>query len=350
MIKKVKVYNHSRNMNLGTLDSFGAGVKNDNEVDKIYFEFDEMVESQATLLTTLKDNDGEYYAFPLTHETNGYSIEITNTMLVQPSYDIQLMITDDDKVWHSNKYTIHVNPCLDAGTGTMPSALDIWITEIEDKINECDNLNISASKSGTTTTISITDKEGTTTDTEILDGVGLNYNWSGTSLGIKREDESDYSYTDLKGDKGDAGAIKMLIVNELPQTGADDTIYLVPITGETENNYEEYIYVNGGWEKLGGIQVQVDLTDYVKNTDYASSSVGGVFKIGNSYGTTIYNGYLSGVGRTYANYSSDSNALIICKGTLENVITGKDLTTKSYVDGLVGDISSTLDAINGEVV
>jgi hypothetical protein len=93
-----------------------------------------------------------------------------------------------------------------------------------------------------------------------------------------------------------------------------------------------------------------DLTDYVKNTDYMTSSKGGVAKVGNSYGTTIYNGFLTGVSRQYSTYSSDSNALIICKGTLENVITGKDLTTKAYVDGLVGDINTALDTINGEVI
>jgi hypothetical protein len=207
--------------------------------------------------------------------------------------------------------------------------------------------------------------------------------------------------------KGDAGAIKFEIVQELPTTDIkEDTIYLVPYsiitvqelptTGQShtiyivestnkryvyessqwieissDNKYIEYIYVNNQWEELGGISVDIDLsdyytkqetnnlldnkadvsdipdlTDYVKNTDYATSSTGGVFKIGNSYGTTIYNGFLSGVGRTYANYSSDSNALIICKGTLENVITGKDLTTKSYVDGLVGDIESILETLD----
>lgn len=43
------------------------------------------------------------------------------------------------------------------------------------------------------------------------DGVGLNYAWNGTSLGVKREDEANFSYTNLagpqglKGDKGDLG-------------------------------------------------------------------------------------------------------------------------------------------------
>jgi hypothetical protein len=62
---------------------------------------------------------------------------------------------------------------------------------------------------------------------------------------------------------------------------------------------------------------------------------------------------LTGVIKTYAQYidsSSTDGKTFISKGTLENVITGKDLTTKSYVDGLVGDLETiltTLDVGNG---
>lgn len=71
------------------------------------------------------------------------------------------------------------------------------------------------------------------------------------------------------GEKGDAGAIKMLIVDVLPAVGADDTIYLVPLVDpeETGNNYAEYVYINGAWELLGKIGVHVDLSDYAKKTD-----------------------------------------------------------------------------------
>lgn len=39
-----------------------------------------------------------------------------------------------------------------------------------------------------------------------VDGIGLNYEWRGTELGIKREDETDFEFVDLKGDKGDKGS------------------------------------------------------------------------------------------------------------------------------------------------
>ena len=38
------------------------------------------------------------------------------------------------------------------------------------------------------------------------DGVSLEYDWEGTSLGIKRDDEAEYTYVDLKGEKGDTGS------------------------------------------------------------------------------------------------------------------------------------------------
>lgn len=189
--------------------------------------------------------------------------------------------------------------------------------ELDTAITQTNNLNITGSKSGTTTTITLTHKDGTTQTLQVLDG-----------------EKGD------KGDKGDAGAIKMIIVNELPSTGQDDTIYLVPITGETGNNYDEYVYVNNQWEKLGGIQVEVDLTDYVKFTDYATSSKGGVIKTGPIYGTMMRNdGYIIAVNRTYEQYQNDYDGLIIGKKTLENVITGKGLVSNTnYATGSVAGV------------
>lgn len=143
------------------------------------------------------------------------------------------------------------------------------------------------------------------------------------------------------GEKGDPGAIKMIIVSVLPQTGDDDTIYLVPLENPTEegNNYAEYLYVDGEWELLGKIGVHVDLTDYVKNTDYATSSVGGVIKTASSKGTSMSNGILIASVKSYETYQTLANDAIIGKGTLDNVLTAR-----------IGNIDSVLDAINGEVI
>lgn len=130
--------------------------------------------------------------------------------------------------------------------------------------------------------------------------------------------------------RGEPGSIKFEIVAQLPTENIkEDTIYLVPITPDEEhNNYEEYIYVNGQWELLGRIAVHVDLTNYVQFTDYATSSKGGVIKYSNAYGTTVgSDGILKASKRTYEQYTSGGENVIIGKGTLENIITGKNLET-----------------------
>lgn len=90
-----------------------------------------------------------------------------------------------------------------------------------------------------------------------------------------------------------------------------------------------------------------DLTDYVKNTDYARTSKAGVIKSG-YYGLQVdsNNGKAYCDTYTYANYGNVENQRFISKGTLENVITGKELVNKTYVDDLVGDIETILTTLD----
>jgi len=60
---------------------------------------------------------------------------------------------------------------------------------------------------------------------------------------------------------------------------------------------------------------------YVKNTDYASDSTGGVIRTSQNYGTSAANGILIGQEKTYANYQTANTNMVIAKGTLENVLT-----------------------------
>lgn len=105
-------------------------------------------------------------------------------------------------------------------------------------------------------------------------------------------------------------------------------------------------YVQVGYYRLSALETQkVDLTNYVTNTDYATSNVAGVMKVSNGVvvGGT---GSVSCSPRTYADYSGLSSSYFISKGTLENVIAGKDLTTKSYVDSLVGNLETILTTLD----
>ena len=59
--------------------------------------------------------------------------------------------------------------------------------------------------------------------------------------------------------------ISFEIVTTLPSTGNAGTIYLVSHGGTGTNIYDEYIYVNNAWEKIG--TTDVDLSGYVQTSD-----------------------------------------------------------------------------------
>ncbi len=86
--------------------------------------------------------------------------------------------------------------------------------------------------------------------------------------------------------------------------------------------------VDGLSQSVSAMQRTVDdlSQSAVKNTDYASDNTGGVFKTSNSFATEVSNGYLLAQGKTYSQYESLNNNAFISKQTLENVITGKNLS------------------------
>lgn len=55
----------------------------------------------------------------------------------------------------------------------------------------------------------------------------------------------------------------------LPTTGEDNTIYMLPDLTESDNEYTEYFWVNGKFEKLGGSKT--DLTNYPSKDEMTSA-------------------------------------------------------------------------------
>lgn len=193
-------------------------------------------------------------------------------------------------------------------------------------ITETNNLDLDANKVDTTTTVVLTKKDGTTKTIEILDGE-----------------------QGPQGEQGPAGSIKLIVVQTLPTENIElDAIYLVPSQEtETQNNYEEYVYINNQWEKLGEVPIATDLTDYytktetnnllsnkVGFTDYASDSVGGVIKTGQYGVSTNSSGYIYSPVYTYTQYGNANDNTFIGKGTLENVLTEKIGNIQTLLDNL----------------
>lgn len=62
-----------------------------------------------------------------------------------------------------------------------------------------------------------------------------------------------------------ASSLKKEVVSSLPTTGKDDVIYLVKDEkGKNNNNYLEYLWLNGKYELIGS--TQVDLSGYAKSS------------------------------------------------------------------------------------
>lgn len=158
-------------------------------------------------------------------------------------------------------------------TEYTPNEIDQLRLSKQDKLTAGDNITIdennviSAIGGG---------EGGGTTDYELLDnlpsinGVQLIGNKTTSELGIEMP------------------SINIEIVAQLPETANKNTIYLLPSKNSQEQNlYDEYIYTNATWEKIGSASVEVDLTDYVKNTDYAQSNEAGIVKVRTSMGIQI---------------------------------------------------------------
>lgn len=75
------------------------------------------------------------------------------------------------------------------------------------------------------------------------------------------------TYTKAEVDKKLADVIQYTVVEELPETGSEGVIYLLPNGGEAPNVYDEYIWNTEPpkWEKIG--TTEIDLTPYYQKTE-----------------------------------------------------------------------------------
>lgn len=73
-------------------------------------------------------------------------------------------------------------------------------------------------------------------------------------------------YDFVKAEIEDIGGIEFVKVDVLPASGEKGKIYLVPqATATTQNAYDEYIWYDNAWEKIGS--TEMDLSGYVKSAD-----------------------------------------------------------------------------------
>lgn len=97
----------------------------------------------------------------------------------------------------------------------------------------------------------------------IVAGDGINYNWE--------ESQRERTLT-LSLDRASITTVSFEVVQTLPATGEANVIYLVPkATAQTQNIYDEYIYTNNAWEKIG--DTEIDLSGYYSTGDTAETNL-----------------------------------------------------------------------------
>jgi hypothetical protein len=128
----------------------------------------------------------------------------------------------------------------------------------------------------------------------------------------------DAAYVD-----GEIAAFDIIkVVDALPETGLPNRFYLVPkANAETQDLFDEFVWVNGAWEYITTKQIEIDLTDYVKNTDYATTSKGGVIRIGSGLQISSSTGQVSvyASSETYIDGKS-TNSRVITPGNLDYAV------------------------------
>lgn len=190
-----------------------------------------------------------------------------------------------------------------------PTEWERVLEQINQAIEETNNLNITANKEGKVTTITITKKDGTTQTIDIEDGAdGKDAKINGVNTLTIQEGENI----------------------TIEQEGSTLTISSTGGSGGTSDyeDLENKPSINNvtlsGNKSLNDLGIVIpDLTDYVKNTDYATNSTGGVVKIDAYAITKSTNGNLMSSIYNYSTYSTASDNSFISKGTLENVLNEK---------------------------
>ena len=158
----------NREIIIDTSDSFGT--QNENNATTINFNFPESL-MNANKKIVFITNDGDFWdlitdnTYVLTNAITKYKSITAYAWLV----DVENEIDFRSKMW---KMTFNNNQEADDVVPTPEeiSAFDTMIAQLNTAIGEVNNIDIDVLKVGTTTTVSIVNKQGTTKTAEINDG------------------------------------------------------------------------------------------------------------------------------------------------------------------------------------
>lgn len=133
--------------------------------------------------------------------------------------------------------------------------------------------------------------------------------------------------------------LRIEVVNELPSTGETNVIYLVKKAGTNPDVHDEYVYVEGNWEKIGN--TEVDLSNYytkdqvyTKSETYSQEEVGTLITEIEGKIPTIPNveTSMSGAGNVITSIEVDAS-----NKHKVNAVKGLSVYSKSEIDEKLSD-------------
>jgi hypothetical protein len=188
--------------------------QNENDVEIIQIAVPERYSDFNKKIVFLT-NDGTVWDF--IEEDNTYKLKHAITKNRQ--VDFYIWLTKDEKDFRSVTKTLKFNHNKDAneeitddevsGYNRMINILENEITTVTrleanilSAITQVNNLDLDANKENKITTVQLTKKDGQVKTIQIADGISLQFMWRGTSLGIKTEEQEEYTFVDLQGIQG----------------------------------------------------------------------------------------------------------------------------------------------------
>ena len=318
MIKKnIEVTINSKTRQVFFEDNF-LGIKGENLQGYLVFKFqDEFVNGVATLKVEQEGN--LYNIYEVEKENDTYKVLIKSSLLKSPIIYMALSITESGSeneipIFISNKFFMLVGETIES-TEEIPNEYNSWLDNANQKLAELDNLDIDIEEN----ILTITKKDGSKESQNIKGEPGTpgkdGINGTNGKDGVDGKDyvitEEDYNVienqvkTDIQPilDEIKETSEQAEVIARGRATGyVFNTVEDLNVWLQDENNKSKLVLGDNfyilatdvpdyWWAGDNGAQQleteKPDLTNYVKNTDYATSSTVGLVKANGSSGITV---------------------------------------------------------------
>ena len=331
----------------------------DEETEKIYNS--EFVEQQGISLDSLTivmedaslfSEDGTYIFEISLYGDNSKLTSVYSKIKVKPE---QVLIDGE----YVTQYLPIFDQLLNEVAGTLED-MDETLVIANAAINAANNLNIDASKSGKVATVTLTKKDASTKVVTLSDGTSLMFNWDGTKLGIKTDEDEDYTYVDLQGIQGETGPMGAPFTikktySSVAEMNADfnnmevGDYVMITSTVETEDNAKLYCKGTEQWifitdfSGATGIQGPTGATPNISIGTVTSGDTPNVTRTGTNENPILNFTLVKGDKGDTGNTGPTGNGISsITKTSTSGYV---DTYTITYTNGT----TSTFEVTNGEV-